>query len=84
MRRCAGEAEAKETPIGYVPTPQALDLDGLDLPSEAMRRLLEVSADDWVEELKGIGEFFTKFGDRLPQQMWDEYQAFGRRLGKRT
>jgi phosphoenolpyruvate carboxykinase (GTP) len=84
IRRCSGEAEAEETPIGYVPTPEALDMDGLDLPSEAMRRLLEVSADDWIEELKGIKEFFSKFGDRLPPQMWEEYRALSRRLGKPT
>jgi phosphoenolpyruvate carboxykinase (GTP) len=84
IRRCRGGADAEETPIGYVPAPRALDMDGLELPSEALQRLLSVSVDDWTEELKGIGEFFARFGDRLPQEIWDEYRALNRRLGNRA
>ena len=54
---------------------------GLNLPAEVMEKLLSISADDWTEELKGIEEFFAKFGDRLPQEVRDEYQALNRRLG---
>jgi len=81
VRRCQDGADASETPIGYVPTLGALDMDGLNLPAEVMEKLLSISADDWTEELKGIEEFFAKFGDRLPQEVWDEYQALNRRLG---
>ncbi len=84
IRRCYGETDVKETPIGHVPTPDTLDMDGLDLPAEVIDKLLSVSVDDWTEELKGIKEFFNKFGNRLPKEMWYEYQALNRRLGKNT
>ncbi|MBM2824885.1 MAG: phosphoenolpyruvate carboxykinase [Dehalococcoidales bacterium] len=81
VRRCQGKAEAKETPIGYVPTLGSLDMEGLDIQHGIMEKLLSISAEDWKEELKGIKEFFDKFEDRLPQEMWDEYRALARRLG---
>ncbi len=85
VRRCGGDgADARETPIGYVPTLGALDMDGLDLPAGTMEKLLSISAGDWAEELKGIEEFFAKFGDRLPSEIWDEYRALNRRLGNGT
>lgn len=84
VRRCRDEADARETPIGYVPTTEAIDMDGLNLPAEVMEKLLSISAADWTEELKGIEEFFARFGDRLPRGMWDEYRALNRRLGSGT
>ncbi|MFC1862181.1 phosphoenolpyruvate carboxykinase (GTP) [Chloroflexota bacterium] len=81
IRRCQGEADARETPIGYVPTPNAIYMDGLNLPAEVMEKLFSVSAADWAEELRAIKEFFTLFGDRLPTEMWDEYRALSHRFG---
>ncbi len=84
VRRCRDEADARETPIGYVPTTEAIDMDGLNLPAEVTGKLFSISAADWTEELKGIEEFFARFGDRLPRGMWDEYRALNRRLGSGT
>ncbi len=84
VRRCRDEADARETPIGYVPTTEAIDMDGLNLPAEVMEKLLSISAANWTEELKGIEEFFARFGDRLPRGMWDEYRALNHRLGGGT
>lgn len=81
VRRCHDDADAMETPIGNIPAADALDLDGLDLPAEMMESLFSIDLADWTSELKGIEEFFTKFGDRFPAEMWDEYRALKRRLG---
>lgn len=81
LRRCEGEDDARETPIGYVPTPGAIDTSGLSLSSRTMERLLSISAADWTEELQAIKEFFARFADRLPKEMWDEYHALGHRFG---
>ncbi|MFC1874131.1 phosphoenolpyruvate carboxykinase (GTP) [Chloroflexota bacterium] len=81
VRRCQDGAEARETPIGYLPTVDGIDTEGLDLPNRVMEKLLSITVEDWKEELKGIKEFFDKFGDRLPKEMWDEYRALTRRLG---
>ncbi|MDP6042831.1 MAG: phosphoenolpyruvate carboxykinase (GTP) [Dehalococcoidales bacterium] len=85
VRRCyQGEADAKETPIGYVPTPGAIDMSGLDVPAKVMEQLLSVSPDDWADDLKNIEEFFTRFGDRLPGEIWEEYRALNTRFGNGT
>ncbi|MFC1956276.1 phosphoenolpyruvate carboxykinase (GTP) [Chloroflexota bacterium] len=80
VRRCRDEVDAKETPIGYLPTSVELDLDGLNLSAEVMEQLLSIPSDDWKEDMKGIKEFFAQFGDRLPGEIWDEYRALSRRL----
>ncbi|MFC2019691.1 phosphoenolpyruvate carboxykinase (GTP), partial [Chloroflexota bacterium] len=84
LRRCQGEADAKETPIGYVPTRDGFDMEGLNLPDGVMEKLFAVSPADWAAELEAIKEFFTRFGDRLPPEMWDEYRALSHRFGSNS
>lgn len=79
--RCTGKAEAKETPIGYVPTPESLNLSGLDITPENVENLLKVSNDAWLEELEGMQKFFDQFGYDLPQEIVQEQQDLKTRLG---
>ena len=51
--RVYGRAPAVETPIGFVPTDGALDLEGLDIAAETIEKLFAVNPEDWLEELKG-------------------------------
>ncbi len=81
LRRCRGEADAVESPIGYVPAKGSLTLDGLDIEDETMDKLLEVSHDDWVAELDGMRKFFEGFGYELPEEFIEEQQELKRRLG---
>jgi len=80
LDRCRGEADAMKTPIGYVPAPDSLDLTGIDVPREALNRLLAVNRDDWYEETDEIAGFFQQFGNRLPQVLWDQLEALRLRL----
>lgn len=82
LRRCNDKADARETPIGYVPTKESLNLEGLDISDEAMDKLLEVRGDDWIEELDGMQKFFDQFGYELPAEMLEEQQALKTRLGR--
>ncbi|MDR0670801.1 MAG: phosphoenolpyruvate carboxykinase (GTP), partial [Oscillospiraceae bacterium] len=71
--RAFGEAEAVESPIGYLPKAEDINLEGLDtVPLETLRSLLTVDKALWREEARGIHEFYEKFGDRLPQELRDE------------
>jgi phosphoenolpyruvate carboxykinase (GTP) len=81
LERCQGGGAAVESPIGCLPAPGAIDLAGLDLDEATMRDLLTVSVDDWRSETESIGEFFAKFGDRLPGEMEQQRQALIKRLG---
>ncbi|MFN4041434.1 MAG: phosphoenolpyruvate carboxykinase (GTP) [Brevundimonas sp.] len=78
--RIDGEAEALDTPVGRTPTRDALDLDGLDMSDEALATLLDVDAEIWTEEAALIPDFYARFGDRLPQALWDQHAGLTRRL----
>ncbi|HEX4977659.1 MAG TPA: phosphoenolpyruvate carboxykinase (GTP) [Nocardioides sp.] len=82
VERIDGQAEATETPIGYVPTPDALDTDGLDVTEEQLTRALEVDVDEWKAEIPQITEWFEKFGDTLPAVLWTELDSLKARLGQ--
>ncbi|HEM45936.1 MAG TPA: phosphoenolpyruvate carboxykinase (GTP), partial [Alphaproteobacteria bacterium] len=66
FERCEGTAKATETPIGNLPTPDALDLSGLDLDADDLKDLLSVDREGWLREIPLIREYYAKFGDRVP------------------
>jgi phosphoenolpyruvate carboxykinase (GTP) len=80
LDRIEGRAHATDTPIGYVPTPDSLDLDGLSIPRKNLDELLAVDPADWTQELTETGKFFEKFGDRLPDEIRAEHKALADRL----
>ncbi len=82
IERIDGQAEAVETPIGYVPTPDALDTDGLEMSAEELEKALEVDVEDWKQEIPGITEWFEKFGQDLPTVLWTELDGLKARLGE--
>ena len=81
VERIEGTAGAVETPIGHVPTPQALDTTGLDISPEDLAAALRVDVDEWRAEIPEITEWFSKFGDRLPAVLWAELDSLKARLG---
>jgi phosphoenolpyruvate carboxykinase (GTP) len=81
VERLEGQADAVETPIGYVPAPGALDTDGLDLSEEALAAALAVDVEEWKAEIPQIQEWFEKFGADLPAVLWTELDGLKARLG---
>ena len=79
--RLGGNADATETPIGRVPTTDALDTEGLSLSDESIELLLSVDTEAWRGEAALIPDHYERFGDRLPPQLWDEHRALVERLG---
>ena len=67
--RCEGKVDAVETPIGYVPKAEDIDLTDLDFDIETLKSILEVDKDTWVKEAAEIEEHYKKFGDRLPEEL---------------
>src|ERR1700730_15637849 len=80
LERIEGKAAATETPIGFVPTSNALTLDGLDVSRATMEELLRVDPADWTKEHADTGKFFQEFGSRLPEAIRDEHKRLGERL----
>ncbi len=81
FRRCDGEADAVETPIGFVPAPGALDVDGLDLAPGTLDELLAVDADGIRAELPQVREYLAQFGDDLPAAMRRQLDSLEAKLG---
>jgi phosphoenolpyruvate carboxykinase (GTP) len=80
IERIEGTATAVDTPIGYVPTPEALDLGGLDIAVRDVEAALAVDAQEWKAELPLIEEWFTTIGDKLPTALRDELEELHQRL----
>jgi phosphoenolpyruvate carboxykinase (GTP) len=80
LERIRGGGKATETPIGYVPTPDGLNLDGLEISQETMESLLAVNPADWESEWEDQAAFFQKFGDHLPTAIEGEHAALGERI----
>jgi len=81
LDRCAGKVNARETPIGYLPKEDDIDLSGLAFSREELRGLLAVNSAAWLADIQNQEEFFAKF-DRLPQAIKDEMEGLKKRLGK--
>ncbi|MGA9630734.1 MAG: phosphoenolpyruvate carboxykinase (GTP) [Candidatus Acidiferrales bacterium] len=80
LDRIEGRAGATDTPIGCVPTPSSLTLDGLSISRGTLDELLSVNPSDWTEEERCVDEFFAKFGEDLPEAIRKEQKALAERL----
>jgi phosphoenolpyruvate carboxykinase (GTP) len=78
--RLAGKGEAVETPIGLVPTKDALDVSGLDITDEQLDLLLTVDVETWREEASLVKPHYERFGSHTPQELWDQLSALEQRL----
>ncbi|HYH71489.1 MAG TPA: phosphoenolpyruvate carboxykinase (GTP) [Methyloceanibacter sp.] len=81
FERCNGTAKAVDTPIGKVPTEDAIDTKGLDLAMEHLKELLKVDIKGWKDELPLIKEHYATFGEKLPEGLKEELSALEKRLG---
>lgn len=80
FERCAGRGEARETPIGRLPAPGQLPVEGLGLPGGHLDELLGFRREDWIAELPRIAAHFERFGARLPDELHGQLRALAERL----
>jgi phosphoenolpyruvate carboxykinase (GTP) len=80
IERCAGRARAHDTPIGYLPDPNDLDVHGLDIAPEVLRELTTVRPDLWRKEIEDLDKYFDEFGDRLPSRLRRAVSEVAQRL----
>ncbi len=80
LKRCCDEIDAVETSIGFLPKPEDLNTQGLDIEQKALEQILSVDKNLWQQEAEVIEKFFTKFGDKLPQEMKTQLQNLKERL----
>jgi phosphoenolpyruvate carboxykinase (GTP) len=80
FRRCDGEAEAVDAPIGRLPARGALEVSDLDISERQLDELLEVDTKLWREQLPQLHEHYAQFGDRVPAELRGQLQALEGRL----
>jgi len=80
FERCDGVAPANLTPIGYLPTEDAIDIRGLPMKHDALEQLLDVDCNLWLEEVESIRQFYETIGDKLPNKLVDELEKLKQRL----
>ena len=78
--RVKGEANAVQTPIGYLPTDADLNLEGVELGDEARAKLFGFEREGWQAEFDGIGGYLDEYGPRMPQALKDEQQRIAAQL----
>jgi len=78
--RCKGKASAVETPVGLLPKPEDIDLNGVDVPAETLEQLLHIDAGQWRDEMQSIGEYLAGFGDRVPEALKAELESVKKAL----
>jgi phosphoenolpyruvate carboxykinase (GTP) len=67
LGRCSGSSDALETPIGFVPRPEGINFDGLDLNRETVSALLDIDPEIWAGELCEIETYFETYAGTLPE-----------------
>ena len=80
IKRCEGEVDAVETPIGYVPKAEDINLEGAGVSVETLQEILSVDKETWAKEAEGIEDFYKQFGNRLPKELAEELQNLKARL----
>ncbi len=85
LARCDGTADAVETPIGYEPKPEDINIEGLkDVTIDTIKELLSVDKESWMDDIThegtGIEAFYAKFGSKLPAEMRKQLDALKARL----
>jgi len=77
-----GEAQAQETAIGFMPTVEGIDCNGLDVNSDDMAELLKVDKVEWLKEVSSIRNHYSRFGKYLPDELSRQVDALEKRLGQ--
>ena len=85
IRRCEGVVDAVETPIGYMPKPEDINLDGLDMSVDDLKQILDCDKKVWSAEAEDIENYYrSKFGDTLPKELYAELAKLKKNLRKRA
>jgi phosphoenolpyruvate carboxykinase (GTP) len=83
FRRCEGKAQATETAIGLVPPvgEGGIDTTGLDVPTEAIAKLMEVDEEAWHAQMPQTREHYARFGEHLPTELRAQLERLEENLG---
>jgi len=81
--RCEDKVDAVETPIGFVPKAEDINVEGLeDVTTDTIKELLSIDVENWKKEAEGIEAFYKELGDRVPQELYNQLANLKANLDK--
>lgn len=81
LDRCEGKVDAVKTPIGYVPHPEDINLEGISgVTTDTVKDLLSVDTEAWLEDIQNIEQFYEQVGSHVPAELKEELNALAARL----
>lgn len=80
LDRCAGKADATDSPIGFMPRPEDIDITDLDIDLDTLKELLTVDKEVWLKDVENQKEYFSQFGERLPKEIKEELERLENNL----
>ncbi|MBT2970919.1 MAG: phosphoenolpyruvate carboxykinase (GTP) [gamma proteobacterium symbiont of Ctena orbiculata] len=69
VERCTGCGPAVESPLGWVPSYESLNWEGLDFDKADFFDIMNIDREIARHETVDQDELFTRFGDHLPREM---------------
>ena len=87
IKRCEGTVDAVETPIGYVPKPEDINVEGIEdeVTPEIMKKLLYIDKDLWVKEVAEMRRYYKEDieakGGKVPAELYHQLDEIEKRLG---
>lgn len=82
LNRCENSANAKKTPIGYIPYAEDINLEDASVSEKSLEKLLEIDTNLWKKESENIEEFYKMFKEHLPGELRKELTNLKNRLDK--
>ena len=82
IERLEGTAAAVDTPIGFVPALDCIDIEGLDVTPGQLRAALAVDPGEWDMEIESIERWYARFGGSLPPKLQTELQGLKGRFAR--
>ncbi|MGC8533192.1 MAG: phosphoenolpyruvate carboxykinase (GTP) [Candidatus Parvarchaeum sp.] len=73
LDRVEGRVDAIETPIGFIPNINDINLNGLNIGKEKLKELFYFDKIGWLKELNEVKVFFEKFEHHIPDELWNEF-----------
>ena len=80
--RCEGKVDAVETPIGFVPKAEDINIEGLeDVTLDTIKELLTIDKENWKKEAEGIEGFYGEL-TRVPEELYNQLATLKANLDK--
>jgi phosphoenolpyruvate carboxykinase (GTP) len=67
--RCRGRVGAEEAPLGWMPSPDDIDISGMNYERSKLEEALRIDVEDWKKEVIAQDELFIKLHNDLPMEL---------------